>query len=237
MTGRHGKKYREAVANLESREYSPEEAVKAAKGAAYAKFDETVELHINTTADQRHADQRLREVVDLPHGTGKQVRVLVFAEGGAVEAAKEAGADLIGDDAIVKKIEEGWAEFDVTLATISMMPKIAKLGRYLGRRGLMPSPKAGTVVQDDDIASAVKNSKQGRLEIKMDKQSAIHVPIGVSSFEESQLVENLSSAYGVVSNNKPEGIKGVFVKSVYLSTTMGPGIRLDIGALENSVKK
>lgn len=230
---RHGKRYRAAHEIVGTEAYGPKEAVALAKKAATAKFDEAVEFHVATTADPRHADQQIRKVANLPHGTGKKVRVLVFAEGDAATAAEKAGADIIADEEIVKRIEDGWADFDVAIATNDQMPKIGKLGRYLGRRGLMPNPRTGTVVTPENVASAVESARQGRSEIRMDRQAIIHTRIGVASFSEEQILENMASVYSTIMRSKPEGVKHHLVKSATLTTTMGPGIKLDLPALES----
>jgi large subunit ribosomal protein L1 len=233
---KHGKRYRAAQELLDGSLLPPAEAVELAKKIATAKFDEAVEFHISTSADPRHADQQIREVAELPHGTGKQVRVLVFAEGDTARAAEEAGADFIADDDLIKRIEGGWADFDLAIATTDQMPKIGRLGRFLGRRGLMPNPRTGTVVAAENIASAITSAKKGRSEIRMDKQANIHTRIGVVSFSPDQILENMASVYSTVLRAKPEGIKGNLVKSATLTTTMGPGIKLDLSALEAASK-
>lgn len=231
---KHGKRYRAAEDLLDGGLYSPQDAVEIAKKCATAKFDEAVEFHISTSADPRHADQQIREVAELPHGTGKQVRVLVFAEGDAARAATEAGADYVADDEIIKRIEGGWADFDLAIATTDQMPRIGRLGRFLGRRGLMPNPRTGTVVAAENIAEAIAGAKKGRSEVRMDKQANIHTRIGVVSFTPEQILENLTSVYSTVLRAKPEGVKGNLVKSATLTTTMGPGIKLDLSALESA---
>lgn len=229
---KHGKRYRAVAEQVESGLHTPDEAVSLTKQTATAKFDEAVEFHISTSADPRHADQQIREVAELPHGTGKQVRVLVFAEGEAARAAEAAGADYVADDEIIKRIEGGWADFDLAIATTDQMPKIGRLGRFLGRRGLMPNPRTGTVVSIEDLPGAISAAKKGRSEIRMDKQANIHTRIGVASFSEQQILENMTSVYATVLRARPEGIKGQLVKSATLTTTMGPGIKLDLSALE-----
>ena len=229
---KHGKRYRAASEQVDPSLYTPEEAVSLAKKTATAKFDEAVEFHISTSADPRHADQQIREVAELPHGTGRQVRVLVFAEGEAARDAEEAGADYVADEETVKRIEGGWADFDLAIATTDQMPKIGRLGRFLGRRGLMPNPRTGTVVSADALPNAITSAKRGRSEIRMDKQANIHTRIGVASFTEEQILDNLTSVYSTVVRAKPEGVKGQLVKSATLTTTMGPGIKMDLSALE-----
>ena len=228
MTTR-GKRYREASSLLEKdKKYQPSEAVALAKKTASAKFDETVELHIRTGSDPRHADQLVRGVTVLPHGVGKPVRVLVFAQGEAVTLAEQAGADYVGNDDLIKKIEGGWVEFDVSIATPDMMGRVGRLGRILGRRGLMPNPRTGTVVQPDDVARAVDEAKKGRVEFRLDRTALIHVPIGKASFEEHQLLENLMAVMDNIVRARPSGVKGQFLRSAFLTTTMGPSIVMDV---------
>jgi large subunit ribosomal protein L1 len=227
-----GKKYRESAKLVDKNSlYQPSEAVSLAKKAAYAGFDETVELHLRMGVDSRSADQQVRGVALLPNGLGKQVRVLVFAQGEGARLANEAKADHVGSDDIVKKIEEGWLDFDVTIATPDMMGKVGKLGKILGRKGLMPNPKSGTVVSIDDLPRAIADSRKGRVEFRLDRTSIIHVPIGKKSFEESKLLENLVSLVEAVLKAKPSGAKGQYVKSATLTTTMGPGIKLDLKSI------
>ncbi len=226
---RHGKNYLEKAALIDrARTYSPDEAVRLAKQIAFAKFDETVELHVRTTLDPRHAEQQLRGTALLPHGLGKPVRVLVFAEGEAARVAEEGGAEHVGSDDLIKKIEGGWTDFDVALAQRELMGKVGRLGRVLGPRGLMPNPRAGTVVDGQNMAKAVRDAKQGRVEFRLDRTSLIHVPIGKASFEATQLLENLATLVQEVVKAKPSGTKGLFIRSITLTTTMGPGIKLDI---------
>jgi large subunit ribosomal protein L1 len=226
---KHGKKYNEALAQLDKdKGYSPEEAIGLAKKASYTKFDETVELHLRMGVDPRDATQQVRGVALLPHGLGKKVRVLVFAQGEAARAAEAAGADFAGGDDMVKKIEDGFLEFDTAIATPDMMGKVGKLGKILGRRGLMPNPKSGTVVAADDIPRAIEEARKGRVEFKLDRQAIIHVPLGKVSFEESKLLDNLTAVMEAVVKARPSGAKGQYVKTASLTTTMGPGIRLDL---------
>jgi len=226
---KRGKNYLEKAALIEpNRAYPPDEGVRMAKQTAYAKFDETVELHVRTTLDPRHAEQQLRGTALLPHGLGKPVRVLVFAEGEGARAAEEAGADFVGSDDLIKKVEGGWTDFDTALAQRDLMSKVGRLGRVLGPRGLMPNPRAGSVVDAADMAKAVRDAKQGRVEFRLDRTSLIHVPIGKVSFGEDQLLENLSTLMQEVMKAKPSGTKGTFIRSITLTTTMGPGIKLDI---------
>ena len=226
---KRGKKYTEKAALIDKdRSYAPDEAVRMAKEIAYANFDETVELHVRTGLDPRHAEQQLRGTALLPHGLGKHVCVLVFAEGDAARAAEEAGADHIGGEDLVKKVEGGWTDFDVALAQREMMGQVGKLGRVLGPRGLMPNPRTGTVVDASGMAQAVKDAMQGKVEFRLDKTSLLHVPIGKVSFDEEKLLENLATLVQEVVKAKPSGIKGVFVHSMTLTTTMGPPIKLDM---------
>ena len=228
---KHGKRYREAEGLIDrDKNYQPQEAIALTKQVAGAKFDETVELHIRTGADPRHADQMVRGVTILPHGVGKTVRVVVFTEGEAVAVAQEAGADFIGDDELIKKIEGGWTDFDVSIATPDMMGRIGKLGRVLGRKGLMPNPRTGTVVQAEDIPRAVSEAKKGRVEYRLDRTALIHVPIGKASFEDNQLLDNLTSLMDAIVRARPSGVKGQFIRAVYLTTTMGPSIPMDVAS-------
>jgi len=225
---KHGKKYRE-ISKLvdESRDYSPEEAIELAKQASYAKFDESVELHLRMGVDPRNADQQVRGVVSLPHGLGKPVRIMVFVQGEAVKVAEDAGADYIGTDEMIAKIEQGWHEFDKAIATSDMMPKVAKLGRVLGRRGLMPNPKSGTVVAPEDLARAISEARKGRAEFRLDRSAIIHLVIGKVSFDKEKLLENLAAVVGAIIKAKPSGAKGQYIKGISLCTSMGQGIRLD----------
>jgi large subunit ribosomal protein L1 len=226
---KHGKKYQEAVKLLDrTRAYSPEEAVEIAKKMAHAKFDETVELHLRMGVDPRNANQQVRGVALLPHGLGKEVRVLVFAQGEASRIAETAGADYVGGDDLAKKIEDGWLEFDMAIATPDMMSKVGKLGRVLGRRGLMPNPKSGTVVPADDLPRAIEDARKGRVEFKLDRTAIIHVPLGKISFDENKLIDNLAAVVEAVVKAKPSGAKGQYVRSAFITTSMGPGIRLDL---------
>jgi len=226
---RRGKNYRNALEKIETdRAYEPQEAVKLLKETAYAKFDETVELHIRTGLDTRHADQQLRGTIVLPHGLGKSQRVLVFAEGEAARTADQAGADYVGSDDLVKKVEGGWLEFEIALATRDMMGKVGRLGRVLGPRGLMPNPRTNTVVEADDLPKAIREAKQGRVEFRTDRTALVHVPIGKVSFPEEALLENLSALIEAIVREKPAGAKGQFVRSITLTATMGPAIKLDV---------
>jgi large subunit ribosomal protein L1 len=230
MTTHHGKKYVAASKTVEAQAYSPAAAVTAAKKAAYAKFDESVELHLRMGVDIRNANQQVRGIALLPHGLGKVVRVVVFAQGEAERSAKEAGADFVGNDDLIKKVEEGWSDFEIAMATPDMMGRIAKLGKVLGRKGLMPNPKAGTVVQAADLVKSISDARKGRVEFKLDKTNLIHVVVGKKSFEDQKLVDNLTAVMDAVTKAKPTGAKGTFIKGASISTTMGPGIDLDLKA-------
>ena len=228
MTTR-GKKYQEAAKLIDAaKEYEPGEAVALAKKMAHTKFDETVELHLRMGLDSKSANQQVRGVALLPHGLGKTVRVLVFAQGEAAKTAETSGADYVGSDELIKKIEEGWLEFDTAIATPDMMGKVGKLGKTLGRKGLMPNPKSGTVVAPSDLPRVIQASRQGRVEFKLDRTAIIHVPVGKVSFEEGKLVENLTAIVEAIMKAKPSGAKGQYVKTASLTTTMGPGIKLDL---------
>jgi large subunit ribosomal protein L1 len=229
---KHGKRYNEALKAAGLEDHTPESAVALAKEFSKVKFAEAVELHVATSADPRHSDQQIREIADLPHGTGKNVRVFVFAQGDAARAATAAGAEFVSDDEYVKKIEGGWSDFDVAIATPDQMGKIGKLGRYLGRKGLMPNPRTNTVVQPDRVGAAVESAKKGRAEIKLDRGANIHVRIGTVGFDDKQILDNLSSVYSTILRAKPEGVKGSLIKKVTLCTTMGPSFSLDQSALE-----
>jgi large subunit ribosomal protein L1 len=232
MTTHHGKKYVEASKQVDSTvEYAPGPAVTAAKKAAFAKFDESVELHLKMGVDMRNANQQVRGVALLPHGLGKVVRVAVFAQGDAERAARDAGADYVGSDDLIKKVEEGWSDFEIAMATPDMMGRIAKLGKVLGRKGLMPNPKAGTVVQGADLAKSIGEARKGRVEFKLDKTNLIHVVVGKKSFDDQKLVDNLTAVIEAIEKAKPTGAKGQFIKGASISTSMGPGVKLDLKAL------
>ena len=224
-----GKKYQDAAKLVDrERSYAPGEAVDLLKQTSYAGFDSTAEAHLRLGVDPRHADQMVRGTVVLPHGTGKTVRVAVFAQGEKAQEALRAGADEVGGEDLVKKIEAGWLEFDVAIATPDSMGMVGKLGKILGRRGLMPNPKAGTITFDLD--RAVREVKGGRVEFKVDKSAIIHVAFGKSSFEASALVDNLAALVDAVNRAKPTGVKGQYLRSLSIASTMGPGIKVDLPA-------
>jgi large subunit ribosomal protein L1 len=223
----HGKRYQDAAKLLDhTRVYPVDEAVALAKETSNVKFDASVEAHLRLGVDPRHADQMVRGTVVLPHGTGKIVRVAVFAQGEKAQEALRAGADEVGAEDLVKKIEAGWLDFDVAIATPDTMGQVGRLGRILGRRGLMPNPKAGTVTFD--IERAVKEVKGGRVEFKVDKGAIVHVPVGKVSFEQDQLVANVAALVDAINRAKPSGAKGQYLRTLTVATTMGPGIRVDI---------
>ncbi len=229
---KHSKRYNQLAERIDAdREYTPEEALELLSEESSIKFDETVELHLKTGADVRHADQQVRSVTVLPHGLGKPQRVLVFAQGEAADMARQAGADYVGDDDLIKQIEDGWVEFDVGLAVPDIMSKIGRLGRVLGRRGLMPNPRTGTMVQPRDLGRVIDEAKKGRLEFRTDRTAIIHCPVGKVSFSQQHLLENLSSLVDSIQRARPEGVKGAYLRSAYLTTSMGPGVKLDLGAL------
>ena len=225
---KRGKKYVEAAKLIDRASiYSTEEAVGLVKKASTAKFDETVEAHIRTGCDGRHADQQIRGAVVLPHGTGKSVRVLVFAKGAKATEAEAAGADFVGGEELIPKIQnDGWFEFDVVVATPDMMGVVGRLGRVLGPKGLMPNPKAGTVTMD--VTKAVNDIKAGKIEYRLDKTNIVHVPIGKVSFTEEQLAENFKAVMEAIVKAKPSAIKGAYIKNITLASTMGPGGRVDV---------
>ncbi len=228
----HGKKYTDAAKLVDrTKDYAPAEAVDLLKKVSYPKFDGTIEVHVRLGVDPRHADQQVRSTVLLPAGLGKQVRILVFAEGDGARLAEQAGADYVGLDDMVAKIQGGWLEFDMTIATPQVMGKVGRLGRILGTRGLMPNPKAGTIVQPDDLPRAIREARLGRVEFKVDKTGNLHVPIGKISFTPPQMLDNLMTLMDAVNRAKPSGAKGVYVKRVTLTSSMAPGIRLDANQL------
>ena len=224
---KRGKKYTDAAKLIyKAVQYDTEEAISLVKKSAVAKFDETIECHIRTGCDGRHADQQIRGAVVLPHGTGKNVRVLVFAKNDKADIAKEAGADYVGAEELIPKIQnEGWLDFDVVVATPDMMGVVGRLGRVLGPKGLMPNPKAGTVTMD--VAKAIKEIKAGKIEYRLYKSNIIHVPVGKVSFTEEKLSDNFQALMGAVIKARPSTLKGTFLKSVTMASTMGPGVKLN----------
>lgn len=225
----HGKKYQEAIKLVDrTSSYPLKEAIELAKKAAYARFDEAVELHLRMNLDPRNADQQVRGTTSLPHGLGKKIRILVFAQGEAVKVAEQAGADYVGGDDLIKKIEEGWLDFDVIIATPDMMGRIGKLGKILGRRGLMPNPKVGTVAPAADLTRVIGEISKGRVEFRLDRTGNIHVVVGKASFEADKLMENLLAIIEAIVKAKPSGAKGQYIKSATVATSMGPGIKLDL---------
>ena len=228
----HGKKYEEALKKIDhSKVYRTPEASALAKQVAYANFDETVEIHLTMGVDPKKADQQVRGTALLPHGLGRKVRVLVFAQGEGAENAQKAGAEYVGADDLVKKVQEGWTDFEVAIATPDMMSKIGRLGQVLGRKGLMPNPKSGTVVQPGEVANAVNDARKGRVEFRLDKTAVIHAPVGKRSFESQQIAENVDSLIQAIVKAKPSGAKGSFIVNGTLKTSMGPGIPLDINSV------
>ena len=224
---KHGKKYLEAAKAVDrSIQYDPADAISTVKKLATAKFDETIEVHIKTGCDGRHADQQIRGAVVLPHGTGKQVRVLVFAKGAKADEAVAAGAEFVGAEELIPRIQnDGWFDYDVVVATPDMMGVVGRLGRVLGPKGLMPNPKAGTVTMD--VTKAVKEIKAGKIEYRLDKTNIIHVPIGKASFTEEQLSDNFQTLIDAINKAKPATLKGQYLKSVTLAPTMGPGVKVN----------
>ena len=228
---KHGKKYIEAAKNIERGNlYGKEEAIALVKKTAVAKFDETIEAHIRTGCDGRHADQQIRGAVVLPHGTGKKVRILVFAKDAKAEEAKAAGADYVGGMELIEKIQkENWFDFDVVVATPDMMGVVGRIGRVLGPKGLMPNPKAGTVTMD--VTKAVNDIKAGKIEYRLDKTNIVHVPIGKASFSEEQLADNFQTLIDALNKARPAAVKGQYLKSVTLTSTMGPGVKINTAKL------
>ena len=225
---KHGKKYQEAAKLVDrTMQYDTAEAIALVKKTATAKFDETVEVHIRTGCDGRHAEQQIRGAVVLPNGTGKTVRVLVFAKGDKVNEAEAAGADHVGGEELIPRIQnEGWLDFDVVVATPDMMGVVGRLGKVLGPKGLMPNPKAGTVTMD--VAKAISDIKAGKIEYRLDKANIIHVPVGKTSFEEEKLQENFNALMDAIVKAKPSALKGQYLRSITLATTMGPGVKVNV---------
>ena len=229
---KHSKRYLAVQAKVDpDMEYTPQEAIGLLKEMSSAKFDETVEIHLRTGADPRHADQLVRGVTVLPHGLGKQTRVLVFASGEDADIARQAGADYVGDDDLIARVEGGWTDFDVGLAVPDVMTKIGKLGRVLGRRGLMPNPRTGTMVQGRDLPRIIDEAKKGRLEYRMDRTAIIHCPVGKIGFPPEQLISNMASLVDAVVRSRPAAVKGAFIRSAYLTATMSPSVKMELPGL------
>jgi large subunit ribosomal protein L1 len=226
---KRGKKYREALDKVDrTRLYSPQEALELVKETSYANFDTTVDTHFRLNVDPRHSDQQVRGVVRLPHGLGKEVRVLVFAVGEADKMAQEAGADYVAsDDEWIQKIQDGWTDFDVAIAVPEMMGKVGRLGRVLGPRGLMPNPKAGTVAPADDLPRLIEETKAGRVEFRIDKTANLHVPIGKVSFPTEKLLDNFATVVDAVKKARPPASKGMYMRKITVTSSMGPGIKVD----------
>jgi large subunit ribosomal protein L1 len=228
----HGKKYNAAAAKVEvGKLYEPQAAVTLAKETSYSQFDGTIEVHVRLGVDPKQADQQVRDSVLLPHGLGRKVRVVAFVEGEAVRKALDAGADFVADDELQAKIRDGWLDFDAAVATPDMMGKVGRLGKVLGPRGLMPNPKAGTVVPADDLPRVIRELKAGRVEFRVDKSGNLHVPIGKASFEAQNLYENFAALMEAVRRTRPAGAKGIFMRTVTVTSTMGPGVRVDPNSL------
>lgn len=226
---KHGKNYRRVAALVDAAKlYAPTEAATLVKQASYVKFDPTIEVHMRLGIDPRHADQVVRGTAILPHGTGKQIRILVFAAGDGERLAREAGADFVGSDDLIKQIEGGWVDFDVAIATPDQMGKVGKLGKILGRRGLMPNPKSGTIANPQDLPRVIADVRRGKVEFRNDKTGLVHVGIGKGSFSEDQIRENMLALVDAIMRAKPSGAKGTYVRSITLTSTMGPGIPMDV---------
>ncbi len=226
---KHGKKYDDAIKAIEpDKVYNLSEAVSLLKKTSYTKFDPTVEIHFKLGIDQRHADQQVRATATLPHGTGKPVRILVFTQGEGELLARQAGADFVGSDDMIKQIEGGWLDFDIAIATPEQMGKVGRLGKILGRRGLMPNPKSGTIAQANDLPRVIEEVRRGKVEFRNDKTNLVHVGVGKLSFTEDQIRDNLSALIEAIVRNKPSGAKGTYIKSITVTSTMGPGIALDV---------
>ena len=231
---KRGNKYIEAAKNIDrAAQYDTEEAISLVKKSAVAKFDETIECHIRTGCDGRHADQQIRGAVVLPNGTGKEVKVLVFAKGAKADEALAAGADFVGAEELIPKIQnDGWFDFDVVVATPDMMGVVGRLGRVLGPKGLMPNPKAGTVTMD--VTKAIADIKAGKIEYRLDKANIVHVPVGKASFTEEQLTQNFEALMGAIMKAKPAAVKGAYIKSITVTSTMGPGVKVNVSKIVNA---
>lgn len=230
---RHGKNYRAAAEKIDrDQAYEPREALDLARETSFTKFDGTIEVHFRLGVDPRHAEQQIRETVMLPHGLGKSVKIVVFAEGDDARLASEAGADHIMDDELLEKIKNGWTDFDATVATPSMMGKVGKLGKILGPRGLMPNPKAGTVVPGEDLPRLIDELKAGRVEFRLDRTANLHVPIGKASFDTDKLYDNMAALMEVIMRARPASVKGTFFRKIVVTSTMGPGVKVDATAAQ-----
>ena len=231
---KRGKKYTDAAKNIDRAvQYDTEEAISLVKKSAVAKFDETIECHIRTGCDGRHADQQIRGAVVLPNGTGKTVKVLVFAKGAKADEAEAAGADFVGGEELIPKIQnDGWFDFDVVVATPDMMGVVGRLGRVFGPKGLMPNPKAGTVTMD--VTKAIEDIKAGKIEYRLDKANIVHVPVGKASFTEEQLTENFNALMDAIMKVKPAAVKGAYLKTITLTSTMGPGVKVNVSKIVNA---
>ena len=231
MAGR-GKRYLDCLKLVDRMEvYPPEEALGLAKKVAFARFDETLELHLRTVLDPRRSDQQVRGIALLPHGRGKKIRIVCLTQGEGIKIAQDAGADCVGGDELIQKIEGGWLEFDATVATPDIMGKVARLGKILGRRGLMPNPKTETVVPPPDLPRVISDLRKGRVEFRLDRTGIIHLPVGKLSFEKNKLLENLKTAVDSVIKARPSGAKGQYIRSSFISSSMGPGIKVDLRPL------
>lgn len=227
--GKKSKRFTKTMENLDRTEtYAPATAIEMVKERATAKFDETIELHMETTLNPQHADQQLRGVVTLPHGTGRQVRILVFTGPDGIAPAEAAGADYVGAEELAEKVQQGWTDFDVVLATPDQMRVVGRLGRVLGPRGMMPSPKAGTIVPANELPRVIEETRKGRVEYRVDKTSNIHAPMGKASFEGNQLLENMAALMSATVQAKPNAVKGTYIKSVNLTSSMGPAVKVEV---------
>ncbi len=227
--GKKSKRYTKTLENLDPEQiFAPADAVSLVKERATAKFNETIELHMETTVNPQHADQQVRGVVTLPHGTGRQVRILVFTGPDGIAPAEAAGADYVGAEELAEKVQQGWTDFDVVLATPDQMRVVGRLGRVLGPRGMMPSPKAGTIVPANELPRVIDETRKGRVEYRVDKTANIHAPLGKASFEENQILENMAAIMSATVQAKPSTIKGPYIKSVHLTSTMGPSVQVEV---------
>ncbi|MCH7610962.1 MAG: 50S ribosomal protein L1 [Chloroflexi bacterium] len=230
---RHGKKYRAAEEKIDrDQAYVPRKALELAQETSYTNFDSTIEVHLRLGVDPRHAEQQIRETVMLPHGLGKKITVVVFAEGDDARLASEAGADYVLDDELMERIKGGWTDFDATVATPSLMGKVGRLGKILGPRGLMPNPKAGTVVQGEDLPRVIDELKAGRVEFRLDRTANLHVPIGKASFDTDKLYDNMAALMDVIIRARPASAKGIFFRKIVVTSTMGPGVKVDANAAQ-----